>query len=169
MPSMLGKRKARPAEDKEEDDSAAAAARDLLRKHFEARFKPVAAPGPAVHASKSQRNEDDDSEDDDDYDDDEDDETISDESSDGEWGGLSGEEQDSGMALGSSWHVFGKLADQSISRYSPCRSSRPHGGRTRQHIYNDEKGAQSLSGVYYPLRLSPRYSQFQIYIRPMAR
>ena len=114
---MLGKRKTRSTEDKDEDDSAAAAARDLLRKHFEARFKPVAASGPAAHASKSQRNIESGSEDDDDYDDDdddEDDETISDESSDGEWGGLSGDEQeDSGMSLGSSCPISGQLADTS--------------------------------------------------------
>ncbi|KAM7192519.1 protein FAF1 [Rhypophila sp. PSN 637] len=97
---MLGKRKARPTEEKqqEEEDSAAVAARELLRKHFEARFKPVAAPASASCAAKPKNNKnnaDSDSKDSDDYydDEDEDDDMLSDESEeDDEWGGLSEDE-----------------------------------------------------------------------------
>lgn len=98
MPSMLGKRKNRPADEQEDEDAAAAAARELLRKHFEARFKPVAEPAPASRASKARSksdNADPGSEDGGDYYDDDEDEdytTISDESDEDEWGGLSGNE-----------------------------------------------------------------------------
>ncbi|KAM7204063.1 hypothetical protein V8F20_003761 [Naviculisporaceae sp. PSN 640] len=103
MPSLLGKRKTRPTEGQEkegEEDAAAAAARELLRKHFESRFKPVAVPAPASCASRSRSKSNADSgsedeEDEDDYSDDEDENTNSDESSDDdEWGGLSGEEDE---------------------------------------------------------------------------
>ncbi|KAK3357395.1 hypothetical protein B0T25DRAFT_156988 [Lasiosphaeria hispida] len=77
MPSTLGKRKSRPAEEETSADDQAAAY-EALRRNFEARFKPLEVDGPARFE-----------EDDEEYDG----STIS-EPSESEWGGLSGEEDD---------------------------------------------------------------------------
>ncbi len=48
MPSLLGKRKSRPVE---EGPDATADAQEMLRRHFEARFKPLAVAAPATAAN----------------------------------------------------------------------------------------------------------------------
>ncbi|KAK3313847.1 hypothetical protein B0H66DRAFT_363858 [Apodospora peruviana] len=93
---MLGKRKTRPSEEPGEDDDSAAAARALLRKHFEARFKPLAvSAAPATPESK--RDADDSDSEGDDYGSDQDKDTVSDDQSESEWEGVSedGQEEDS--------------------------------------------------------------------------
>ncbi|KAK0711220.1 hypothetical protein B0H67DRAFT_555235 [Lasiosphaeris hirsuta] len=77
MPSILGKRKPRPAEEEKSADDQAAAY-EALKRNFEARFKPLEVDGPAHFE-----------EDDEEYNG----STISD-SSGSEWGGLSEDEDD---------------------------------------------------------------------------
>ena len=48
MPSLLGKRKSRPVE---EGPDATADAQEMLRRHFEARFKPLAVTAAATAAN----------------------------------------------------------------------------------------------------------------------
>lgn len=93
MPSALGKRKSRPVE---EEPEAQVDAQELLRRHFEARFKPLAAGAPPRAAPKKAANghpDTDDSEgsDDSDYSQDDDDSDAETGQSD-EWGGVSDDE-----------------------------------------------------------------------------
>ena len=87
MPSTLGKRKSRAVEEQPE---AIVDAQELLRRHFEARFKPLAADAARAAPKKTANNGSDsnDSDTDQDGDDSEDDAGQSD----AEWGGVSDDE-----------------------------------------------------------------------------
>jgi hypothetical protein len=93
MPSLLGKRKSRPVE---EDSEALANAQELLRRHFEAHFKPL--PGAARAAPKKKPANDHDS-DGSDPSQDGDDSDASADQSDAEWGGVSDDEDENGMRI----------------------------------------------------------------------
>lgn len=60
MPSLLGKRKSRPVE---EGPDATADAQEMLRRHFEARFKPLAGTTAATAANGLDSDDGDDSDD----------------------------------------------------------------------------------------------------------
>jgi len=90
MPSLLGKRKSRPVD---EAPGATADAQELLRRHFEARFKPLAvAPSAAPTRQPANGHDSHDSSDDDASQDDDDDDSGSD--ADSNWGGVSDDEDE---------------------------------------------------------------------------
>jgi hypothetical protein len=99
MPGLLGKRKSRPTE---EETEPVLDAQEILRRHFEARFKPIDAAARAAPPNKSNKSkksapnhDSDDSQDDDDSDADAG-------QSESEWDGVSEDadgDEDNGMRL----------------------------------------------------------------------
>lgn len=88
--TALGKRKSRSSEDDEVVD-----AQEALRRHFEARFKPLAvAPVAAFRAAKQKNEKDSNSDSDSEEDEDEDEDDYSGSDSDDGWGGVSDNEHD---------------------------------------------------------------------------
>lgn len=87
MPSLLGKRKSRPVGEAPE---ATADAQELLRRHFEARFKPLAVDARAAPNKQPANGHD--SHDSDDSDDSQDDDDESEPEVDSDWGGVSDDE-----------------------------------------------------------------------------
>ncbi|KAL2271626.1 hypothetical protein VTJ83DRAFT_997 [Remersonia thermophila] len=99
MPSSLGKRKSRTSEDADGSQEPMDA-QELLRRHFEAHFKPLAAPGAARAAQKDAANanpskgarsvSDSESDQDEDYSDGD----VETDQSDSEWSGVSDDDED---------------------------------------------------------------------------
>lgn len=89
MPGLLGKRKSRPSE---EDAEEAVDAQEILRRHFEARFKPIAVAPCAAPSSKKQALDQDDVSDG--SQDDDDDSDADADQSEAEWDGVSEEDED---------------------------------------------------------------------------
>ncbi|KAK3295937.1 uncharacterized protein B0H64DRAFT_159442 [Chaetomium fimeti] len=91
MPSPLGKRKSRATV---EEPEAVADAQELLRQHFEARFKPLAASPAARAAPKKTTNNDESDGDDTDASQDDDESEAESDQSNSEWGGVSDDEDE---------------------------------------------------------------------------
>jgi hypothetical protein len=113
MPSLLGKRKSRAVE---EDPESLANAQEILRRHFEAHFKPLPVAARAAPKKKPANDLDSDngnlSQDGDDSD-------ASADQSDGEWGGVSDDENKDGMRISPSLVLGGYAADAEQRRRHP--------------------------------------------------
>lgn len=137
MPSLLGKRKSRATV---EDPGAIADAQELLRQHFEARFKPLPGAAAAPRAApKKTANNDSDGDDIDASQDDDDSDSNADQS-DVEWGGVSDEDDED--EEGMHWFPWpcdtGPRLRQDRHRNTRRRGDRPHINRLNHDCGNEQ-------------------------------